>query len=206
VLAESDFFESGKDGYRVIGVCGDIPIKWAHLKELPHRGLEVLPRFRGGGLGSFMTELSDSISKRLTTEIGFRPSRLNLLMKQGFYPKKIYVPRRFDNINTEMREINISEKNRPLFAKLIQQYRGQEGEYDMPFAVELARDKSNDPLNFSGEEVSEDQLSKIVKMTRSLKDTQQYLKKFDASDEEDRDPNYLMPGRFHTELSELLGA
>lgn len=199
VIAEAEDFVAGEHGVRVLGVCGDIPIKWKHLKALSHRGLEVSPAFRGQGIGSFMTALSDKISRRLSTEIGFRPSRLNLLMKQGFYPLKIYIPRVFNDIETEMRELEIAPKYIPTFIKLIQQYRVQEGEYDLPFAVELKRD-GKAPTG----EVDDNQLQYIAGLVRRLKEAQRCLREMDEAGEDDKNPEWMTPGKFHRTLSDLI--
>lgn len=120
-------------------------------------------------------------------------------MKQGFYPLKIYIPRVFNDIETEMRELEIAPKYIPTFIKLIQQYRVQEGEYDLPFAVELKRD-GKAPTG----EVDDNQLQYIAGLVRRLKEAQRCLREMDEAGEDDKNPEWMTPGKFHRTLSDLI--
>lgn len=88
VIAEAEDFVAGEHGVRVLGVCGDIPIKWKHLKALSHRGLEVSPAFRGQGIGSFMTALSDKNLSPAIYRDWFQAKSVEFADETGILPFK----------------------------------------------------------------------------------------------------------------------
>lgn len=154
---------------RVIGVCGDSKMAWKNLQTIPHRRLQVLPEFAGQGIGTFLTEVSDKVAGVMNREVGFRPSRLNLLIgRQGFVPTKVHIPHDYIDREAEMDVFEVSEEIRPVLIKMLKEYRAMHSEYDLPFAVELERKPNiQDDLSL----VEDDTLAAMVVLVQNKEDS-----------------------------------